>query len=165
MAIDKLAQDTLYRCQAALELWRTGQFDRILVSGGICFPREIQTRPASESMKQWLSQPQQGVDKNQIICESKSLTSFGNVEFSLKKLTEVGIDQPQITVVSQWQHAIRMRIAFSLVYGIKVERYPLHYPISFSSWLYEWFLILYHLWDWEGIGFLAHWMRRKRKQT
>ncbi|HMB26187.1 MAG TPA: hypothetical protein VKP03_02095 [Patescibacteria group bacterium] len=48
---DKLSlADTLQRCKKALDLWKTKEYEKILVTGGIFLPPNIQTKPAGDLM-------------------------------------------------------------------------------------------------------------------
>ncbi len=160
--LNQLAPDTLHRCQKALELWRTNQSDKILVAGGICHSPEIQTVSAAELMKKWFTE--RGVDEKSIIVEPESLHTYDNIRLGLEKLKAAQIENPEITVVTQWQHTIRCWLTFKLGYGINVKRHPLHYPVPSNVWWREWAFIAYHALDWKGTGFFAKrmWLRREQ---
>lgn len=135
--------DTLLRLQEGLRLWRTGSFDYLLVSGGIFNPPEIQTVSASELMRDWLIE--QGVPKGRIICESRSLDTYENISMSLDILREIGDQTVKITVVTQWQHAIRFRITFLLGYRMWIRTVSMHYPMAPQAIAKEFLFILHHL--------------------
>ncbi len=143
---------TLLRCQKAVELLKTGDYDILVLSGGQCHPWHIETQPAAMTMAQWFAK--QGVSVNTIICECKSLDTYKSVMCTIDQLKIHGL-RHEITVVSQWQHAIRFAITFLLGYGIRIKRAPLHYPMSLKDSVKEWLFILYHLYDRRGTKLLA----------
>lgn len=144
-------ENTLARCKAGLKLWLTGKYDLILATGGVFNPPHVQTRPAGELMKEWFIV--QGVPKESVLAENKSLDTFENVYCGLEMLFAYG--RPEITVVTQWQHALRFWVTFRLGYGISVKLAPISYPLSWREHLHEFFSFLYHLHDPRGIGNLA----------
>lgn len=154
--------DTLLRCERGLKMWERGSFDKILVTGGIYSPSNIQTLPAAELMAQWFRQ--KGVPAGDIIIEPRSLDTFENIKFSLEELGRLSINNFRITVVTQWQHVIRFWITFCLGYNIRVKIQPMNYAISFRTWLEEWFFIIYHLYDRRGTKYFARKNRRNRTQ-
>ncbi|TSC56122.1 MAG: hypothetical protein G01um101418_489 [Parcubacteria group bacterium Gr01-1014_18] len=154
--------DTLIRCQKALELWKTGKYDIIFLCGGIFNPPHIQTRAASELMAEWFVL--QGDLEEYLVLERKSLDTYGNITFFLDAWTEMSLAQPEVTVVTQWQHAIRIFITFFLAHGTIVRIHPLFYRISWKTFLMEWVMIFYHLFDWKGTGRVARRNRESRRQ-
>lgn len=148
---DVLGRYTLERCKRALELWKTDRYQIIITTGGLV----LDLGPGGSIMKNWFVE--QGVPEGVIIVESQALDTFQNVRFSLKVLPE----NCRITVVSQWQHAIRFWLAFK-AYNVEIVRYPLHYKMRFQEWLVEWLFILYHLLDPKGGGLLARRSREER---
>ncbi len=158
---NKLSANTIKRLNAGLDLWWSGGFDKIVLTGGIYNSSDVQSRPASVLMRIYLMA--NGVDKNKILVERKSLDTFENVKNVLEKLEYLDIDQLNITVVTQWQHAIRFWICFRS-YGIKVALFPLKYSVSLFTSLKEYFFILYHVYDKKGRKFLARLNRKFRTQ-
>jgi len=153
--------DTLPRCLAALEIWKEGNYDYLVVCGGIFLPPTIQTNPAAEIMKKWFIR--QRVSADRLMVEGKSLDTFENVKFVLELLAENKIEKPEITVVSQWQHTLRFKRTFKS-YGVKIKRHPLHYKVGIKTWLMEWAFILIHLIDPKGAGFFGRLNRKRRNQ-
>ncbi len=154
--------DTLLRCQRALKLWQSGKYDKILVSGGIFLPPQTQTKAAGVLMAEWLVS--HGVPRRALIIEGRSVDTFGNIKFSLDRLKEINVGKAEITVVTQWQHAVRFWISFFFGYGLWVKLHFMRYPISLRTWLKEWFLIIYHLYDPIGIKKIARKNREQRRQ-
>jgi uncharacterized SAM-binding protein YcdF (DUF218 family) len=153
-------KDTIPRLRAGLALWQTGQFDKVLVCGGIFLPPAIQTKPAATIMKDWLRKRR--VPETAIIVEAKSLDTFENASFGLHALRAAGIKNPEITVCTHWQHAIRLKMALKTL-GAKVKTHGLKYPVSAATWFGEWFMIAYHFFDKKGTGSIARNNRAKRK--
>ena len=157
---DKLSlADTLQRCKKALDLWKTKEYEKILVTGGIFLPPNIQTKPAGDLMALWFRQNK--VPAESIIIENQALDSFKNCHLGLKKLNNP-ISNHNILVVTQWHHAIRLGITFFLGYGIRVNLFTLKYPISIKTWFMEWLFIFYHLYDPKGKKILAKKNRQNR---
>jgi len=155
------SKDTLPRCLKALELWQTGQYDRIVVTGGIFLPQHIQTVPAGEIMRQWFEK--QGIEHDKILVENKSLDTYENVRYVLDKLKEREIENPEITLVTQWQHSWRFWLTFRS-YGIKIKRHKVKFKISWLTWLLEFAFIFIHLIDPKGIWFFGRINRKKRNR-
>jgi len=153
--------DTLPRLIAGLTLWNAGKFDKILVCGGMFAPKTEQTKPAGLIMKEWLIKRR--VPKAAIIEEAKSLDTFENASLGLHALAMAGIKNPEITVCSQWQHAIRLKMALKNL-DAKVNSHGLKYPVSAATWFGEWLMIAYHFFDRKGTGSVARNNREKRKQ-
>jgi hypothetical protein len=97
--------------------------------------------------------------------EDKALDTFENVKFSLDLLKRLGITSFQITVATQWQHAIRFFVAFLFGNHISVKLKFIRYKIPFAWWCREWLFILYHLYDWKGTKRLARVNRDNRRRT
>lgn len=123
---------------------------------------QVQTVPAGILMKEWLIN--HGIDESKIIVEKHSLDSFENVKFGLKELERCGIKNPKITVVSQWQHALRFKICFYLGYNFKVKLYPMRYQISLKEFIQEFLGIIYCLYDPTGHKSIAKKIREKRRK-
>lgn len=150
LPVNKIGYYLQIRCDKALELFLTGGFDYILVTGGITNPKETQTVSEAEIIREWLLSKK--VPSEAIIMESRSLDSFENIKFGLEALGNCAIEASEITVVSQWQHTIRYWITLKLGYGVaaKVRLIKLHPRMSWKAIITEWFFILYHLLDWRG---------------
>ncbi len=83
--MDRLTEnDTLYRCQKALELWHTGRYDYVLVTGGIFHPPNVQSVAAATLMGMWLLE--HGVPESQILCEIESLDTYENISKGIEAL-------------------------------------------------------------------------------
>lgn len=147
--IDQLSsQDTLLRCGQALRTWHRGEHDHILVTGGICWGPDLQTRPLSTLMKEWLVQ--RGVPAERIIEESGSLDTFQNIEFSLRVLREQGLNHARITLVSQWQHVVRACITLLAYFVLPARPVIANYRLPRRDFWREFLFIGYHLLDWRG---------------
>ncbi|MDD5217882.1 MAG: YdcF family protein [Candidatus Omnitrophica bacterium] len=155
-------QDTLIRLRQGLKLWRMAAYDTILVTGGIFHPHWIQTRPAAHIMRDWLIN--QGVPEDYILTEDKSVDTFENVNNSVGVLMEADAWPAEITVVTQWQHALRFATTFLYGHGVWIKTFGLHYPVSLTTSLNECLFIAYHLLDPTGKGRLAARNRESRRQ-
>lgn len=162
--IDRLqAGDTLFRCERALEAWRTGRYDYILCTGGIFNPPSIQTVAAATLMGLWFLE--RGVPDAALVIEDRSLDTYENAAFGLVALrARLGSVRWDISVMTQWQHAVRFFFTFFLGHGLLVELKPIHQPISWRTWFWEWFLLVYHLIDWRGTLPVARYNRDSRRQ-
>jgi len=155
----ELEADTKARCDRAFELWRSGRYDLILVTGGVT--QSLELPPDSTIMKSYLVSI--GAPSSLIIEENRALDTFQNVAFSLEKLDKEGIKDFQITVVTQWQHGIRFLITFWLGHRIHIRIKFARYPMSAIYWCCECLYIIYHLYDPRGDRFLARLNRRNRE--
>ncbi len=155
--VDQLdGTETERRLNAGLAMWKRGQFEMIIVSGGVYMPPEIQTRPSGTLMKEWLVRC--GVKEHLIIAETRSRDTYENISGVMDALW--GKRTGTITVISQWQHALRFWITFHRAHGVAVEIIPLRYHVGLKRFLMEWLLILIHVFDKTGTS----WLVRKNKQ-
>lgn len=163
--VDLLSPNTLCRCEAALKAWRSGQYDKLLLTGGYFLPKERQTKPAAESMKTWFLL--KGVAPKAILTETTSLDTYQNVAFALDVLRKEGFTGSEITVLTQYQHAIRFLATFFLAHGVRVRTIPIRQPqMRWVDWVVEWaVLIPCHLLDWKGTLFLARLNRQMRQRA
>lgn len=139
---------TLRRLQHGLQMWRRGDYDKIVVMGGIYLPPEVQTRPSGELMKEWLVQ--QGVDAASIIDENGSRDTYENIALALHGISDDR--RPNITVVSHWQHTLRFLVTFWLAHRIRVGIEPMFYWVDAKTFVLEWVILLIHLFDRYGKG-------------
>ena len=131
--VDKMSDDTLQRCSVALGEWGTGQYQYMVLSGGIFRPPAVQTRPAAEIMRDWFMQ--KGVDSAKILCEGYSRDTFENVSHGLP-IIEEKFDDFQLTLITHSQHALRCVITFR-AYGIRVHVRSVSGTSSFKLFLKE----------------------------
>ena len=135
--------DTLPRLQKGLILWKQGGYDTILVTGGVFNAPSVQIIPAAVLMKKWLIA--HGVPAANILCENESLDTYENIANGLAVLKRNGLSHADITIVTQWQHAIRCWLTFRRGYRKTIRIVPLSYPISFRTWCWEFLFIIHHL--------------------
>lgn len=150
---------TEYRLQRGLELWRTGTFDRIVVMGGVYLPSWRQTRPSAELMYEWLVE--HGVHSMYIIVEARSRDTYENISLALELLP---LHDPhlEITVVSHWQHTLRIAVTFWRAHRLKVRIIPLWYWVSFKTFCVEWVGLFVHLFDKTGTSWFSRYNKRSR---
>lgn len=152
-----------------MELWRTGQFDLMVLSGGIVAPRYIQTRPHAHTMKEWVINQPGAPDNEQILIDEMSRDSYENTYFSYDRIKTAGynpiIQDITLTIVSEIHHARRLRITFQKGIGWQsINIAPVNYKLSFGMCLLEYALYIMHAVDPEGIGPLAklnRWLRTR----
>lgn len=155
-----LGYDTKARCDKGLELWRTGEYDFILVTGGICIKGEKE--PAGKMMSDYLIS--NGISPDNILIEEEALDSYENVLYSIPIIVDrLSYEEFSVTVTTQWQHLIRFWIIFRALRK-KVNMCPVHYRISLKSWICEWAIIGYTLYDPKGRGRIAIANRTSRRQ-
>lgn len=153
-------KDALLRLERGLKLWRMGNFDRILVMGGLFNPPQVQTVAAAELMAAWLVG--KGVSRKCILCETVSRDTYENIRMGLTVLRLAGFARADLTVVTQWQHALRIWITFLLGYGRLVHLVPMWYPIPWGTWAFECVFIFHHLLFPRGdLSPLSRWHRAK----
>lgn len=153
-------QDTLIRCQKGLQLWQSGNYDYLLVTGGLFNPKTVQTITAAGLMRKWFVK--NGVAKEKILIEADSRDTYQNVAFSIRLLKTKKIDKPEITIVSQWQHNIRIKRTFRS-YGYQVKTHNVKYPVGWKTWLMEWAFIMLHFISPKGNNYWARKNQEKRK--
>lgn len=154
-------KDLELRCQAALELWNGGGYHYLLLAGGVCRPRAVQTQAESELMRDWFVR--HGVPYALIFLDVGSVDSYENISFGLQVLRNRGLGGAEITLVTQWQHAARMAYTFRRAHGIAVRTVPLRYPVGLKTFLIEAAFNLYHRLDPYGVKRLALKNRQSRR--
>ena len=101
--------------------------------------------------------------------EDEALDSFENIKLSVLAIRRAGIrahvSKWEVTVVTQWQHLKRFEISFWAMYGMRIKRAPLNYPMSRLGGLMEYAMIVYHFIDPHGIYPVARINRDKRRQA
>lgn len=158
---DRLSpRDTQIVCRAALQLWNTGQYDLLLLTGGVFLPPRIQIRPSAELMKDWFMS--QGMESSRIVTETRSLDTFENIAFALAELRRLGVVHPDITVCTQWLHAARIRHTFQRAHGISIRVHAIRFDMPWHDLAWQWFCAAYHWYDPAGTGWLARTIRRRR---
>lgn len=160
---DQLGPDTKARCDRAIAIWKKEIYTFVIVTGGIYEDIGIQSIPASTIMKNYMVS--KGIPKECILEEPDSLDTFQNIDFSLEKIKRLRLKKFAITVVTQYQHAIRFFITFLLGHKMLIRIRLARYKISFNTWCKEWFFILYHLYDWKGNKKLAQINRASRSRN
>ena len=163
--------NTLLRCVQGLKMWQTGKYQYLVVTGGKFLAPSVQTKPAGQLQAEWFVA--QGVDPNRIIIEQTSLDTYENITNSLRAMHAfqngaLGDDYPpnwDITVVTQWQHSWRFWISFWELGRLRIKRAPMHYPMSWLSWVMEFAMVAYHFYDPRGTGLVARKNREGRRRT
>lgn len=160
--IDELSGTfTELRLRKGLELWRTGNYDCILVSGGVFYPQDVQNKAAGWLMWFWLIG--NVVASKAILIENKSVDTYENIRFGLQLIPDIHL--ADITIVTHWQHALRMKITFWRAYGLKVKVIPLWYWIGCLGFIKELGGLFVHLFDKEGVSPLSKRIRQRRTQS
>lgn len=133
-------KDTMIRMREAFVRWSRGGWDYILVTGGAFTSKKIMTRPGAQVMTEWFIE--QGVPQECILVEGESRDTYQNTAKSIKLIDGVFPDKKmQITVITQWQHAIRFWITFR-AYGVRVYLLPLYYKMGAIGISREFVLIM-----------------------
>jgi len=150
--------NTEKRLRYGASYYHTGFVDDIFVTGGIYLPPKIQTVPAGQLMAEWLEK--HGIPRQKIIIEASAKDTFDNI----KALLTATKDLPalQFTVVSHWQHCLRIWATLRLGYGIKAKFLPIHYKLGLKGSILEWCMFAYHLLDPRGTKFIAKANRKAR---
>lgn len=164
--VDQLSANTLRRCEAGLTAWNSGDYDFLLLSGGIFLPSTRQTKSAASTMEQWFVA--QGVEPDCIWTEDQSLDTYENIRLGLRVMnTQLGMEEKDITVLTQYQHAIRFLLTFWLAHRRRIKIIPIRQPaMSWKSWFLEWVVLIpYHFLDRRGTWFLARRNRQARTRA
>ena len=145
------------RLVRGLQIWRSGGYDMIIVSGGVYLPPEIQKTPSGRLMKEWLVE--KDIPASKVITEDRSRDTYENISFSLRLLEDV---EPKIMVVTHWQHAMRFWLTFKLAHKMKVRTERMWYWIGAKNFILEWAILLVHMFDRMGTGKIARKNRESR---
>ena len=159
--LDTLSTRTIERLEKGVLLWGNGQYEKIIVLGGIIFPPTIQTLPLAILMYKWLRT--YGVPSQHILIEHRSLDTYKNVGFGHEILQTLGYGPPttELTIVSQWQHAWRITLT-ARSYGYCTAIQKVHYAFTTEETLKEYLFMLCHIIDRQGTGILAQHNRSLR---
>lgn len=152
---------TLKRLERGLKEWRKGGYDKIIVAGGIWMPEKIQTRPLGILMKDWLIS--QGVAAEKIITENTSRDTYENISGALELIKDDL--NPEITVVTHWQHALRFRVTFRRAHKMKIKIITMWYWVNLKTFIFEWPFLLIHIFDKDGTSSLVRKNRSDRNQV
>ena len=140
-----------------LQLWENGNYDAIIITGGICFPSKMQTIPSGLLMSYWLSF--RGVSEDKIFSENSSRDTYENISKSLNLIKD---KSPDITVVTHWQHSLRFLTTFCFAHKIRIKIIPMWYWIDFKTLVLEWVMLLVHLVDIKGRSKIVQLNRENR---
>ena len=144
--------------------WRIRRpYSQIIVSGGITKPR--QRISEAEFMKDWLA-TYAGIDLDNITAECTSRDCYENVRNTVERYLRNPTyfsNNVEVTIVSQWEHAIRLRITFA-AYGIRTRVVSTD-GYSFRRRLLEWGYILYTLLDPKGESRFSRWKAGRAAKT
>lgn len=165
---DLFTQNTMARLEEALKLWRNGDFDFMVLSGGRFLPKNVQTRSASVLMAEWMTGQWMGPGKKQVILEAESLDTYQNVIFTMRKLVrrEIDLSRVELTVCTEYFHARRIATTFWYSFGLKVAIHAVRQPdMGLVAYLKEIFLNLLHWWDPEGVGLIPRKNREARREA
>lgn len=158
---NKLSMPTLQRLGAGLKLWKNGNYDKILLTGGRFLRPDIQTVPAAELMADWLTR--NGVPRDKLIIENESVDTYENVMLGTYLLEMSGAGCDDVTIVSHPTHLRRLRLTFlAWTNGIEPHLHAASYPIGFLSWCKEACMYLLYRWDAFGLNWVAFKHRRRR---
>ena len=166
--MDQLSSNTRRRCEAALALWQTGEYELMLLTGGRFLPQSVQTQPAAEVMAEWFKR--RGVAVDQIVVEHGSVDTYENIRLGMQRINSALTARHifpisvEFTVCTQYQHCLRFLITFWLAHGIHIKTHAVRQPeMSWKDWCVEWLVLIpYHLYDWNGTGWVAETNRKKR---
>lgn len=138
-------------------------YSRIITSGGITKPN--QRISEAEFMKDWLV-TYAGIDPVFITAECTSRDCYENVRNTVERYLRNPTyfsNNVEVTIVSQWEQAIRLRITFA-AYGIRTRIVSTD-GYSFRRRLLEWGYILYTILDPKGESRLSRWKAGRTAKT
>lgn len=145
------------RLLGAHDLWQHSEwpYSRIIVSGGITKPGQRESE--AEFMKKLLV-ASTGIDPENIIAECFSRDSFESVRNVVEWYLRNPMHFPEkvdVTVVSQLEHAIRLKISFE-AHGFRARIIPVP-GYSLRQRVLAWGYILYTLFDPKGENWFSKW--------
>lgn len=151
--------DTQRRCDGALHQWQTGKYDVVICCGGKFRPKSEMGEAAAQLMKKYLRA--HGIPSRAIIVEDRSVDTYENCAFALRILKKTHRKIESITIVSQWQHTLRLQVTFFLAHAHPVR------GVYLPSWPSpaEAVRLLYHLFDWRGTGSVARVNKQDRRNA
>ncbi len=168
-AVDRMSERMISRLEKALQLYRHGDYDYIMVTGGIFNPLCTQTVSAASLMKKYLLE--KGVKEDVILIEDRSLDTYENVQFSveiinreMKKFPLYPSCEEKVVVVSDAAHLKRLK----LVIEGRVSLLFLEdsgYKMSLMDKLAEAIFFAITFFDRDGDGFFAKINRYWRDQS
>ncbi|HRY36281.1 MAG TPA: YdcF family protein [Candidatus Magasanikbacteria bacterium] len=186
---NRLSVRTTMRLERALALFKTGEYDLIILSGGIFNPLEVQTVSAARLMKTWLLQKE--VKRECIITENHSLDTYENIKFSFGHLWSCfkekyspfsgvvgcGADRAsiiegsfrgEITLISDYWHLERFKVIVAHSTSVFATMPWIYedsgYKLDFIGRIKEKIFLLITKNDPEGTGWLARFNRYCRRQ-
>jgi len=166
-----LSKRTLLRLWKAYGLFLTGNYDYILVSGGIFNPPKIQTRPAAHLMKEWLLS--KSIKEENVLVEDTSLDTYQNVANSVEIIRQKAktdmfypLCKELVTVVSDQHHLRRVRMIIEGHFSTDPIVYEdSGYRLPFSEKLKELIFFAITFCDRDGVKWLARCNRHWRDQS
>ncbi len=164
--INQLSVRTQLRCLRALDLWFTGKYTYILVSGGKFLPPSTQTAPAALLMEHWLVD--HGVSEKVIVRDLQSVDTFENILFGMQALARHGHGDPSlitVTLVTEPLHAARFVHSFKAMYGSGIRVSPVRYQLSCLEHIKEALFMCIHMLDPRGKGGVARYNRLRRRKA
>lgn len=110
-----------------------------------------------KGLKEWKTQK---YDK--IIVEIEALDTYQKISGIMDLISEDS--DPEITVVTHWQHAFRFKIIFWRMYGLKVRLIKMFYWVSCFVFVFEWAFLFLYLFDKKRNSWLVKKNREQRSQ-
>ena len=160
-----------------LRLRNTGEYNCMVLSGGIVSPKTVQTKPHAEIMQEWIMSQTGGPRGEQLLVENHSRDTYENAILSFGMITdwlavqtyinheEIAPCSTSLTVVTEKHHGRRFLITFKRGLGWdNVRVIPAEYSLTYAGSLLEWALWLMHLTDPAGKGPLAKLNQKMRTQ-
>lgn len=111
----KLSDDSLKRCQKAIEIIKKNNIKKVIISGGIFNSEQI--IPVSESMRSYIINHFE--NELSIVIENTSRTTIQNIENIIQKFS-LKPNKEQIIFTTSWYHIIRCQLIWKFR-GFKVK--------------------------------------------
>lgn len=156
---------TLERCKQALQLWQSGQYDVMVLSGGKVYAPKFQTRPLANTMFEWMIQQPGAPSADKILIANTARDTIEDISATLtliqKHFPHQEVDH--ITVATDWLHGKRFVTSLKRGFGINnVTIANTNYPLPFDYFLTGLIFLPIPFFDPTGQSWLVKLARRKR---
>lgn len=125
-----------FRVQKAIDLYKSGNIEKIILSGGIGKKDNVSTE--SEAIKMKRIALAQGIPESDLILEDKSTTTIENVQNVAKYFEEINYEGKEIILISSIWH-MRRCLAIAQKYLSNFEKFypaPAHDNVAEeNSWM------------------------------
>ncbi len=110
LPFNQLTEEALRRLERALQLWMSGEYSYLLLSGGIVADWSEQTKSEAELMQEWLQN--RLVADGRMIIESCGTNEIKSVIHAVRLLWKRVITDAEITIIGELPGAVMCKDTF-----------------------------------------------------